>query len=74
MGEEVAMPGHEASDLVPLATRVSDRLRRAVKARAALEGRPVQALVTQALTEYLAVHAEPASETEPARSEITNRP
>lgn len=68
------MASQEASDLVPLATRVSDRLRRAVKARAAMEGRPVQALVTQALTEYLAVHAEPASETETARSEITNRP
>jgi len=68
------MPGQEASDLVPLATRVSDRLRRAVKARAALEGRPVQALVTQALTEYLAGHDEPASEAATARPEITNRP
>lgn len=68
------MAGQEASDLVPLATRVSDRLRRAVKARAAMEGRPVQALVTQALTEYLAGHAEPVSEAATRRPEITNRP
>lgn len=39
----------EEPDLVPLATRVSEQLRRAVKARAAMEGRSVQSLVTEAL-------------------------
>jgi plasmid stability protein len=52
------MPDEEA-DLVSLATRVTERLRRAVKARAALEGRSVQDMVSQALTEYLDNHAEP---------------
>jgi predicted DNA binding CopG/RHH family protein len=49
----------DLSLLVPLATRVTAQLRRAVKARAALEGRPVQELVTQALTEYLGNHEDP---------------
>ena len=45
--------------LVPLATRVSEQLRRAVKARAAIEGRSVQDLVAEALNEYLENHDEP---------------
>lgn len=55
------MPAHDQLDLVPLATRVSERLRREVKSRAALEGRPVQELIAQALSEYLNNHSEPDS-------------
>jgi plasmid stability protein len=65
------MPDEEA-DLVPLATRVTERLRRAVKARAALEGRSVQDMVTQALTEYLDNHAEP--DTHGSATAVTPRP
>lgn len=53
------MSAGEAPDLVPLATRVDESLRRAVKARAAMEGRSVQDLVAQALSEYLEKHADP---------------
>jgi predicted HicB family RNase H-like nuclease len=54
------MSDQEVSQLVPLATRVTDRLRREVKVRAALEGRPVQELVAQALNEYLENHEQSA--------------
>lgn len=56
------MTENDGADLVPLATRITDRLRRDVKVRAALEGRPVQDLVAQALSEYLDNHDEPASD------------
>lgn len=49
----------ESLELVTLATRIADPLRRSVKARAALEGRSVQGLVTQALEEYLENHDAP---------------
>jgi hypothetical protein len=52
------MPATKPSDLVPLATRVTEQLRREVKSRAALEGRAVQDLIAQALIEYLSNHAE----------------
>lgn len=54
------MSDQEASELVPLATRITERLRREVKARAAMEGRPVQDLVAQALNEYLENHEKSA--------------
>lgn len=53
------MGTHEALELVSLATRVAEPLRRAVKARAALEGRSIQDLVAQALEEYLENHEAP---------------
>lgn len=65
------MPGDDMPELVPLATRVTEHLRRAVKARAALEGRSVQDLVSQALCEYLENHDEP--ETSSAASPVTPR-
>jgi hypothetical protein len=66
-----AVPGDDLPELVPLATRVTEPLRRAVKARAAMEGRSVQNLVSQALGEYLENHDEP--ETSPAASPVTPR-
>ena len=65
------MQGDDLPELVPLATRVTEHLRRAVKARAALEGRSVQDLVSQALSEYLENHDEP--ETSSAASPVTPR-
>lgn len=65
------LPADDLPQLVPLATRVAEHLRRAVKARAALEGRSVQDLVSQALSEYLASHDEP--EAFPAESGIASR-
>lgn len=53
------MDSDDSVELVPFATRVTDSLRRSVKARAALEGRSVQDLVTQALEEYLKNHDAP---------------
>lgn len=69
--EEGLLPGDDLPELVPLATRVTEHLRRAVKARAALEGRSVQDLVSQALMEYLENHDEP--ERSPAASPVTPR-
>jgi plasmid stability protein len=63
------MSADDMPELVPLATRVTEHLRRAVKARAALEGRSVQDLVSQALSEYLTNHGEP--ESPPAGSAVT---
>ena len=56
------MAADEGAELVPLGTRVTSQLRRDVKVRAAIEGRSVQDLVTQALHEYLKNHDEPASD------------
>lgn len=53
------MDRDDSVELVAFATRVADPLRRSVKARAALEGRSVQDLVTQALEEYLENHDPP---------------
>jgi predicted DNA binding CopG/RHH family protein len=52
------MAADERAELVPLGTRVTSQLRRDVKIRAAIEGRSVQDLVTQALHEYLKNHGE----------------
>lgn len=67
------MPARDQLDLVPLATRVSERLRREVKSRAALEGRPVQELIAQALSEYLSNHGEPESTRSVLDSPVTPR-
>ena len=56
------MAATDSSELVPLGTRVTSQLRRDIKVRAALEGRSVQELVTQALGEYLDNHDAPATE------------
>lgn len=56
------MSQHDGAELVPLATPITDRMRRDVTVQAALEGRPVQDLEAQASIEHQDNRSEPASD------------